>query len=130
MGVDEECVAYILWPCVTSQGFNRGVFFSIYGLAFSVHSTACQLPNCYCDATVIPGGLAANETPQILLIAFDGAVNMHNYDLYMQMFHEERRNPNGCPVRATFYLSHRWTDYSHVQNLYAVGHEIALRGVA
>ncbi|OQV20106.1 hypothetical protein BV898_05899 [Hypsibius exemplaris] len=100
------------------------------GLAEPCNKTACQLPNCYCDSSVIPGGLSANQTPQMLVIAFDGAINMHNYDLYTQIFNEDRRNPNGCPIRATFYLSHRWTDYSNVQNLYALGHEIALRGVA
>ncbi|GAV07219.1 hypothetical protein RvY_17087 [Ramazzottius varieornatus] len=92
--------------------------------------TACRLPHCYCDATNIPDGLPLNNTPQFILVAFDGAINMHNYDLYQQIFHQDRKNPNGCPIRATFFLSHRWTDYSHVQNLYAMGHEIALRGVA
>jgi hypothetical protein len=100
------------------------------GLAEVCNKTACQLPNCYCDSHVIPNGLLANQTPQMLMVAFDGAINMHNYDLYRQIFNDDRRNPNGCPIRATFFLSHRWTDYSHVQNLYAFGHEIALRGVA
>ncbi|XP_055339705.1 chitin deacetylase 8-like [Paramacrobiotus metropolitanus] len=91
---------------------------------------ACRLPFCYCQGYQIPGGLSANDTPQMVLTTFDGAINMHNYPLYTQMYHNERVNPNGCPVRATFFVSHRWTDYSNVQNLYATGHEIALRGVA
>ena len=28
-------------------------------------------------------------------------------------------------MQATFYVSHEWTDYSHVQDLYADGHEMA-----
>ena len=28
-------------------------------------------------------------------------------------------------LQATFYVSHEWTDYSHVQDLYADGHEMA-----
>lgn len=64
-------------------------------LASPCNRTACKLPLCYCDATVIPGGLFANQTPQMVITAFDGAVNMHNYDLYRQIFHSERRNPNG-----------------------------------
>ena len=40
-----------------------------------------------------------------------------------------RLNPNGCPIKATFYVSHEWTDYSQVQNLYANGHEIALHTI-
>ena len=30
-----------------------------------------------------------------------------------------RRNPNQCPIKSTFYVSHEWTDYSQVQDLYA-----------
>lgn len=34
-------------------------------------------------------------------------------------------NPNGCPLSATFYVSTQYTDYSHVQRMYSLGHEIA-----
>ena len=36
-----------------------------------------------------------------------------------------RTNPNGCPIKATFYVSHEWTDYTMVHDLYRAGHEIA-----
>ena len=36
----------------------------------------------------------------------------------------------GCPISATFYVSHEWTDYSHVQNVYSDGHEIASHSIS
>ena len=45
---------------------------------------------------------------------------MFDIDLHMslQAFYEDlfggRFNPNGCPIKATFYVSHEWTDYAQV----------------
>ncbi len=35
------------------------------------------------------------------------------------------RNPNGCPVRITWFVSHTYTDYHAVTQFFANGHEIA-----
>lgn len=112
--LDVELDNALFYSADDPAGLAAAAAATLPSLAEPCNRTACQLPNCYCDGAVIPGGLAANETPQMLVVAFDGAINMHNYDLYMQLFNEDRRNPNGCPVRATFYLSHRWTDYRQV----------------
>ncbi|XP_041566205.1 uncharacterized protein LOC108145287 isoform X8 [Drosophila elegans] len=91
----------------------------------------CQLPDCYCGGKEIPGGLSALETPQIVLMTFDDAVNIINIDLYEELFNNKSRiNPNGCPWRGTFYLSHEWTDYGLVQDLYSQGHEMASHTVS
>ena len=71
------------------------------------------------------GGLKARDTPQIVLLTFDDSVNDLNKELYRDLFDTGRKNPNGCPLQATFYVSHEWTDYGQVQSLYAAGHEIA-----
>lgn len=76
------------------------------------------------------GGLPANVVPQIVLLTFDDAVNDINKDIYADIFQRGRTNPNGCPITATFYVSHEWTDYSQVQNLYADGHEMASHTVS
>lgn len=75
-------------------------------------------------------GIAVNKTPQIVLLTFDDAVNDLNKQLYADLFEKGRKNPNGCPISATFYVSHEWTDYSQVQNLYADGHEMASHTVS
>lgn len=76
------------------------------------------------------GGIPVVQTPQIVLLTFDDAVNDLNKPLYSDLFENGRKNPNGCPISATFYVSHEWTDYSQVQNLYADGHEMASHTVS
>ncbi|CAG4995847.1 unnamed protein product [Parnassius apollo] len=85
----------------------------------------CLLPDCYCGGKDIPGNLPVSEVPQMVLITFDDAVNDLNKMYYEELFESGRVNPNGCPISSTFYVSHEWTDYSQVQNLYADGHEFA-----
>ena len=90
----------------------------------------CVLPDCFCGGKRIPGDLPAAQVPQIVLLTFDDSVNDLNKDLYRDLFEKGRKNPNGCPISATFYVSHEWTDYSQVQNLAADGHEIASHSVS
>ncbi|XP_065280317.1 uncharacterized protein Cda5 [Dermacentor albipictus] len=85
----------------------------------------CRLPDCHCGGADIPGDLPPHETPQVVLLTFDDAVNDLNFDHYTEIFDTGRRNPNGCPIRGTFYVSHEWTDYGQVQTLYSKGHEMA-----
>lgn len=73
----------------------------------------------------IKGKLALEETPQLVLITFEDAVNDVQNEVFDLLFDSKRKNPNGCDIRGTFFVSHEWTDYSLVQNLYADGHEIA-----
>ena len=90
----------------------------------------CLLPDCFCGGKDIPGDLPVEQVPQIVLLTFDDSVNDLNKQLYMDLFEKGRVNPNGCPISATFYVSHEWTDYSQVQNLYADGHEMASHTVS
>ena len=48
----------------------------------------------------------------------------------LQPFNDYRKNPNGCPISATFYVSHEWTDYGLVQSLYSDGHEVASHSIS
>lgn len=71
------------------------------------------------------GDIPVDQVPQLVLLTFDDSVNDLNKVLYQDLFEKGRKNPNGCPITATFYVSHEWTDYSQVQNLYVDGHEMA-----
>ena len=42
-------------------------------------------------------------------------------DYYKPLFASMPANPNGCPASATFYVSHQWTNYRVVQELYRQG---------
>lgn len=76
------------------------------------------------------GDMPVDKVPQIVLLTFDDSVNDLNKGLYADLFEKGRVNPNGCPISATFYVSHEWTDYSQVQNLYSAGHEMASHTVS
>nr|QFU95789.1 chitin deacetylase protein 5a [Tetranychus cinnabarinus] len=89
----------------------------------------CRLPDCNCGSASIPGGLKPSQVPQMVMITFDDAINDLNWEIYEEIFNSKRRNPNGCPLLGTFYVSHEWTDYGQVQTLYSRGHEMASHGV-
>jgi len=88
----------------------------------------CQLPDCFCspDGTRVPGNIDPAQVPQMITITFNGAVNSDNIDLFQQIFNGERQNPNGCSLKGSFYVSHKYTNYSAVQELHRRGHEIGV----
>lgn len=79
-------------------------------------------------STSPPGGLAAEDTPQVILITFDDAVNLWIYDRIQEI--SGHQNPDGSPVAFTFYVSTNYTDYYLVHKLHAEGHEIAAHTIS
>lgn len=98
--------------------------------SFSMYTKFHPLHHVYVFVCVRAGDLPVEEVPQLVLLTFDDSVNDLNKQLYNDLFNKGRVNPNGCPLSATFYVSHEWTDYSQVQNLYAEGHEMASHTVS
>jgi len=91
----------------------------------------CVLPDCFCseDGTTIPGDLPVKDVPQMITITFDDAINNNNIELYKEMFNGKRKNPNGCDIKATFFVSHKYSNYSAVQETHRKGHEIATHSI-
>ncbi|UYV81437.1 Cda9 [Cordylochernes scorpioides] len=78
---------------------------------------------------VLAGG--AQCRPQFVMLTFDDAVNIANLPTYRDLLTPARRNAgNNCTVKATFFVSHDYTDYSKVHWLYRNGHEIAVHSVS
>ncbi|OQV19603.1 hypothetical protein BV898_06377 [Hypsibius exemplaris] len=92
----------------------------------------CVLPNCFCSSSgaKVPGDLDPKSVPQMIMISFDDAVNSNVQPIYDALFTPERKNPNGCPIRGSFYLAHQWTDYRLVQQLYRDGHDVMLHSTS
>ena len=58
----------------------------------------------------------------MIIITFDDAVNDENWSLYQdKLFPETYKNPNGCPIHGTFYVSHQYSNYAMVQKLWNQG---------
>jgi hypothetical protein len=76
---------------------------------------ACLLPSCRCSNTEIPGGVHVRDAPQFVILTFDDAVTQINSEFYKQAF-DNRTNPDGCPVSATYFVSHEYTDYTKVSS--------------
>lgn len=83
----------------------------------------CHLPNCKCSNTTIPGKIPRYDAPIIVMVTMQNAVENATYDAFLKLF-EGLRNPNGCPVTGTYFVSHLYTDYFLVQSLRSKGHEI------
>ena len=60
----------------------------------------------------------------MIMISFNGAVTGENMDMYAALFKSGRVNPNGCSVKGTFFVSHKYTNYSAVTELHRQGHEV------
>ncbi|UYV73209.1 Cda4 [Cordylochernes scorpioides] len=61
----------------------------------------CQLPECYCspDGTRIPGDLDPADTPQMVLLSFDGALNTLNFEHYAPFSMPRGSTPTAVPSR-------------------------------
>lgn len=90
----------------------------------------CSLPACSCATTRPPGALSLKETPQLVMITFDDAVTQYDYDVIFSRLFNNKKNPNGCPISATFFVSHKYTDYVLANKLWTEGHEIASHSIS
>ena len=62
------------------------------------------------------GKLEISSVPMMITLTFNGAVTGETVDkVYNKLFRLERVNPNGCTAKGTFFVSHKYTNYSAVQ---------------
>jgi hypothetical protein len=89
----------------------------------------CKLPLCKCSDTQTPGNLELNDVPMMIMLTFNGIVNNNHADYLKAILNPVFKNPNGCPVQATFYVSDASnikTDYCLVQKLFNNNNEIGV----
>ena len=83
--------------------------------------TKCQLPMCRCASTDIPGGLDPKSMPQIVTISFDDGFRAQDYNTFYKPVFGSRKNPNGCPIGITYFVSNNYSDYALMETVYATG---------
>uniref|UniRef100_A0A914PI26 Uncharacterized protein n=1 Tax=Panagrolaimus davidi TaxID=227884 RepID=A0A914PI26_9BILA len=91
----------------------------------------CSLPYCFCspNGLGIPGNLRASETPQMVIITYEGPITDRIINIFKSLFNGKFKNPNGCPIKGTFFISHEWNNYDQVQWLFSTGHEIGVNSI-
>ena len=90
----------------------------------------CKLPDCFCSGTEIPGNLSVSSIPQIVFVSFDAFVSSAPFFFYETLFDGSLKNPNGCNISATFFVSHEYTNCCEVQDLYSQRHEIGHNSIS
>lgn len=66
----------------------------------------------------------------MVILTFDDAVNTVNENYFKHLFSDKRKNPNGCPIRGTFFVSGDGTSFKVAKKLYDIGHEIASHSIS
>lgn len=90
----------------------------------------CVPPACVCSSEKIPyAGWDVKDTPQMILLVFEGSINDVTYSTYYKPLFEGVTNPNGCPASGTFFVSHKYTDYSLVNDIWTTGSDIAPQSI-
>jgi len=106
------------------DGSLTGPTTSAGGSGYSCDPSKCKLPKCNCASANPPGGLQPSEVPQFIVFTADDAVQSYTLDAVNQ-FLAQRKNPNGCPIKMTYYTSLNYTNYTLVTDWFVAGNEIA-----
>jgi peptidoglycan/xylan/chitin deacetylase (PgdA/CDA1 family) len=104
------------------------IIFSVNGAEEKCEPLNCTLPKCACLSTQEPFKRDIGDFPQFVILTIDEAVRGTNYPLYRELLNIS--NPNGCPIQATFFVSHVDTNYQLVHELHRRGHEIASHSIS
>merc|ERR1712038_42715 len=83
--------------------------------------TASQGCACSGDEPDIP----LEDRPMIVYLTFDDALTqLLHTEYFTQLLDGTYSNPNGCPIRATFFLTHESNDYTLVNKYYSEGLDV------
>ncbi|EFA03579.1 chitin deacetylase 6 precursor [Tribolium castaneum] len=82
--------------------------------------------NCRCSSTKSP---LDGDAPQLITLTFDEAVVNNIFTDVWKPLLFDRKNPDGNPISATFFVPHEYTDYRRVQELYVQGFEIGVNSI-
>ncbi|KAF9236840.1 hypothetical protein BU15DRAFT_88965 [Melanogaster broomeanus] len=113
-----------LLQVAAQDGAISGPTTSPSAAGYSCNPQTCKLPSCNCASTNPPGGLSPSEVPQFIVYSADDAVQSYTLDSVNQ-FLAHRTNPNGCPIKMTYFTSLSYTNYTLVTDWYVAGNEIA-----
>ncbi|WAR54500.1 hypothetical protein PtB15_18B244 [Puccinia triticina] len=105
-------------------GATNGPSSTPQSAGYTCDPNSCKLPSCQCASTSPPGGLNPKDVPQFIIFTADDAIQSYTINSVNQFF-AQRKNPNGCAPKMTYFVSLNYTNYSMVTDWYVAGNEIA-----
>lgn len=101
-----------------------------FSVLFYFYHQFSVLPTISCLSRLIPVKTSKTHVLikyslfQIVHLTFNEAVTSTSERFFEQLFTGEYKNPNGCNIRGTHYVSHEYTNYHLVHTYWSRGHEI------
>ena len=95
---------------------------------YSCDSASCS-GECMCPSLTAPGALSPDEVPQFVLITHDDAITPLA-DMKVRSVTDGHRNPNGCNVPATWFVTTTGTDCNLAKTLLEQNHELAMHTIS
>ncbi|KAF9125688.1 hypothetical protein BGW39_007214 [Mortierella sp. 14UC] len=87
-------------------------------------TTKCVFPACVCPSVNPPKGMDPKTVPQFFTLTYDDAIQSQTVPTAASLM-TPHRNPNGCPIKATWFAQTLYSDFSLIQQWYAAGNEVA-----
>lgn len=87
-------------------------------------TTKCVFPACVCPSVNPPKGMDPKTVPQFFTLTFDDAIQSQTVTVTASLM-ASQRNPNNCPIKATWFAQTLYSDYALIQQWYAAGNEVA-----
>jgi len=132
--VIKKFVILILAATVISENVSDGECPNDVLVDTKCSSSTCVLPACACSGTEPKVDLS--ERPQIVYLTFDEAMTqLFDDDYYTELFMADVNgdykytNPNGCPIRATFFVTALSNDFHVTHKYWRHHHEIAAHSI-
>eukprot|EP00081_Caenorhabditis_elegans_P027923 NP_741839.2 Uncharacterized protein CELE_F48E3.8 [Caenorhabditis elegans] len=92
---------------------------------------SCRLPSCFCTSTgkIPPNNFDTKQVPQMVMLSFDDPITDRIINTLKSLFSGSIRNPNGCAIKGTFFVSHQWNNYDQSLWLHSTNHEIGVNSI-
>ncbi|KAF9925634.1 hypothetical protein FBU30_004619 [Linnemannia zychae] len=87
-------------------------------------TSKCVFPACVCPSVNPPKGMDPKTVPQFFTLTYDDAIQAPTVPVAASLM-TPHRNPNGCPIKATWFAQTLYSDFALIQQWYAAGNEVA-----
>eukprot|EP01127_Copromyxa_protea_P007889 TRINITY_DN1793_c0_g1_i6.p1 TRINITY_DN1793_c0_g1~~TRINITY_DN1793_c0_g1_i6.p1 ORF type:complete len:388 (-),score=37.21 TRINITY_DN1793_c0_g1_i6:702-1865(-) len=111
------------FPCV---GIPQAPLATSISIGYSCDPSECILPRCKCASNEPPH--EPSTVPQLVMLTFDGRITPTTIEPIRQILFEDALiNPNGCPIRSTWFAPYNGSNVDAIAEYIGQGQELASR---